>query len=187
MFWPPCRLIYKEFQRPAVGERGQRAAHMSSVALGSKVGGCFFLFLQRECELQVFGPASLGHGKKGKIYINFYSYLPVLLAHFFRLPLSLLSCLCAKKSLPVCCCIILFPFYVCSIVLNYLCLRKIFKALPNAEERRDESDVKFERTITKSRRRADRVQVIIHNTAASKCKGVCDNSHCHFPPTFKFT
>lgn len=143
MFWPPCLLIYKEFHRPAAGERGQRAAHMSSVALRSKVGGwCSLLFtiFYPDSVLQhflwVFGPASLGHvKKKWNIYIKFY-FIFLFFCPVFSL--SLLSRLCAfseKKTLSVCC-IILFPFYVCSIVLNYLCRRKIFKALPNAEERR---------------------------------------------------
>lgn len=143
MFWPPCLLIYKEFHRPAAGERGQRAAHMSSVALRSKVGGwCSLLFtiFYPDSVLQhflwVFGPASLGHVKKKKEYIyKVLFYLPVLLPCFFALTFVPFVCFFGKKTLSVCC-IILFPFYVCSIVLNYLCRRKIFKALPNAEERR---------------------------------------------------
>lgn len=101
MFWPPCLLIYKEFHRPAAGERGQRAAHMSSVALRSKVGGwCSLLFtiFYPDSVLQhflwVFGPASLGHVKikKRNIYIKFY-FIFLFFCPVFSL--SLLSRLCA--------------------------------------------------------------------------------------------
>lgn len=58
-----------------------------------------------------------------------------------------------------CCCIILFRFYVCSIVLNYLCLRKIFKALPNAKVRAEkvaeESKSERERERGKAAARQD--------------------------------
>lgn len=107
MFWPPCLLIYKEFHRPAAGERGQRAAHMSSVALRSKVGGwCSLLFtiFYPDSVLQhflwVFGPASLGHVKKKKEYIyKVLFYLPVLLPCFFALTFVPFVCFFEIKNL----------------------------------------------------------------------------------------